>query len=38
MKYFLINKNKDYEIVNKLEINNYIELFIQRFNLLENNK
>jgi hypothetical protein len=35
MKNFLIDKNKDWNKVDKMEIYNYIELFIKKFDLLE---
>jgi len=37
MKKFLINKNKDWNKVDKMQLYEYIELFIKKFNLLENN-
>jgi len=35
MKNFLIDKNKDWNKVDKMQIYNYIELFIKKFDLLE---
>ena len=35
MKKFLINKNKDWDKIHKIQTYEYIELFIKKFNLLE---
>ena len=35
IKNFIIDKNKDWNKVDKIQIYNYIELFITKFNLLE---
>jgi len=35
IKNFIIDKNKDWNKVDKIQIYNYIELFIKKFNLLE---
>lgn len=35
IKNFIIDKNKDWNKVDQIQIHNYIELFIKKFNLLE---